>query len=95
MDGKGTGLVAWRKGPWVPSVDLWLDAPPVVRGLRFVSSCQVAAGRHGDRAIASAFTGRFHFGSDGAFLSAPPREPIRLGPVEARLLPSGHVLGGM
>ena len=88
-----TTLVDWKKGPWIRPASLWLDAPPVGRGLRFVSSCLVPAGRRGDRALASAFTGRYHFGLGRPFLTAPEGEPIRLGAAEVRLLPSGQVHG--
>ena len=86
-------LVGWKKGPWIRPASLWLDTPPVGRGLRFISSCLVPAGRRGDRALAGAFTGRYHFGLDRPFLTAPEGEPIRLGAAEVRLLPSGQVHG--
>ena len=88
-----TTLVGWKKGPWIRPASLWLDTPPVGRGLRFVSSCLVPAGRRGDRALASAFTGRYHFGLERPFLTAPEGEPIRLGAAEVRLLPTGQILG--
>ena len=86
-------LVGWKSGPWIRPASLWLDAPPVGRGLRFVSSCEVSAGRRSDRVLATAFTGRYHFGPDRPFLSAPEGEPIRLGAAEVRLLPAGGVHG--
>jgi len=88
-----TTLVGWKKGPWIRPASLWLDAPPVGRGLRFVSSCLVPAGRRSDRALSGAFTGRYHFGLGRPFLTAPEGEPIRLGAAKVRLLPSGQVHG--
>ena len=88
-----TNLISWRNGPCVQSASLWLDAPPVGRGLRFVSSCLTAAGRRSDRVLASGFTGRYHFGPERPFLTAPAGEPIRLGAAEVRLLPGGEIHG--
>jgi hypothetical protein len=81
--------VGWRNGPWVRPASLWLDAPPVGRGLRFVSSCLAPAGRRSDRVLSTAFTGRYHFGPERPFLSAPVGATIRLGAAEVRLLPAG------
>ncbi len=93
MSGTHTALVGWKNGPWIRPASLWLDAPPVGRGLRFVSSCLASAGRRSDRVLATAFTGRYHFGPDRPFLSAPEEAPIRLGAAEVRLLPAGIVHG--
>ena len=93
MSGTHTALVGWKSGPWVRSASLWLDAPPVGRGLRFVSSCLAPAGRRSDRVLATAFTGRYHFGPERPFLSAPEDVPIRLGAAEVRLLPAGLTHG--
>ncbi|MFH1531270.1 MAG: hypothetical protein ABIK09_11140 [Pseudomonadota bacterium] len=88
-----TTLVGWKNGPWIRPAALWLDAPPVGRGLRFVSSCLARAGRRPDRVLATPFTGRYHFGADRPFLTAPEGEPIRLGAAEVRLLPAGVTHG--
>ena len=88
-----TTLVGWKNGPVVRPASLWLDAAPVGRGLRFVSSSQASAGRRPDRVLASSFTGRYHFGPDRPFLAAPTGEAIRLGAAEVRLLPGGGLYG--
>jgi len=88
-----TTLVGWKNGPWIRPASLWLDAPPVGRGLRFVSSCLADAGRRSDRVLATPFTGRYHFGPDRPFLTAPEGEPIRLGAAEVRFLPAGLAHG--
>ncbi len=93
MSGTSTNLINWKNGPCVRPASLWLDAPPVGRGLRFVSSCLARAGRRSDRVLASSFTGRYHFGADRPFLTAPEGEPIRLGAAEVRLLSAGQVHG--
>lgn len=93
MNGTHKALVGWKNGPWVRPASLWLDAPPVGRGLRFVSSCLAPAGRRSDRVLATAFTGSHHFGADRPFLSAPVGAPIRLGAAEVRLLPAGLAHG--
>jgi len=43
--------------------------------------------------LATSFTGRYHFGADRPFLTAPAGEPIRLGAAEVRLLAAGGLRG--